>query len=174
MAKHIPNILTLFRFVLVPVIAFFLFEENYITAIILIAISCFTDILDGYIARKFNFISDFGKLMDPVADKITQIVLLAVLVVQGIIHVWLLLVIVIKDFVMITGGFFFYAKDLVVSSNYLGKAATVCLYFAILLSMVTKQFSLNDFWNLYAYYLAIIVALIAFINYFKCYFKKMF
>ena len=79
MFKHLPNILTIIRFLLIPVIVLFALNNNYIAAIVVLTISGITDILDGYIARRFNLISDFGKLMDPFADKATQLTILVVL-----------------------------------------------------------------------------------------------
>ena len=65
MFKHVPNILTIIRFLLIPVIVLFALNNNYIAAIVVLTISGITDILDGYIARRFNLISDFGKLSIP-------------------------------------------------------------------------------------------------------------
>ena len=87
MFKHVPNILTIIRFLLIPIIIIFAIQDNYIATIIVLTISGLTDILDGFIARKFNFISDFGKLMDPLADKATQVALLVTLTIQKIIPV---------------------------------------------------------------------------------------
>lgn len=63
--KHIPNILTILRFVLIPIILNFLAQDNYIMAFVFLTLSGLTDVLDGYIARKYNFITNFGKLIDP-------------------------------------------------------------------------------------------------------------
>ena len=76
MKKYIPNILTVSRFVFIPFIVTALLYENYILAVILLTLSGLTDILDGVIARKFNLISNFGKLIDPLADKTTQVSIL--------------------------------------------------------------------------------------------------
>ena len=67
--KHVPNILTIIRFLFIPSIIVALAYDNYILALILFTLSSLTDVLDGKIARKYNAISDFGKLMDPLADK---------------------------------------------------------------------------------------------------------
>ena len=174
MLRHLPNILTISRFFMIPVIAWFLLKEVYIVAIAVILLSCFTDILDGYIARKFDVISDFGKLMDPLADKITQIALIATLTIKGIIGVWFLIILAIKDLIMIAGGSFLYAKDMVVSSNHLGKASTVLIYIALLSSMLIGQFNLNPTIDDYLYYIAIIITLLAFINYIRLYSRKYF
>ena len=79
MKKNIPNILTLSRFVLIPFIIVSLVCNKYLIAFILLTISGLTDVLDGFIARKFNFITDFGKLIDPLADKATQLSILITL-----------------------------------------------------------------------------------------------
>ena len=98
MFKHVPNILTILRFFLIPFIVVELVQENYILAFVFLTLSGLTDVLDGYIARKFNFISDFGKLIDPLADKTTQIAVLATLTIMGIIPVWILVVVLLKEF----------------------------------------------------------------------------
>ena len=75
--KNIPNILTILRFILIPIILYFIFTGHYLLGFIFFTISGITDILDGAIARKFNLVPNFGKLMDPLADKLTQIWLLS-------------------------------------------------------------------------------------------------
>ena len=97
MFKHVPNILTIIRFFLVPIILLLLLNNNYILAFVFLTISGLTDILDGFIARKFNLITNFGKLMDPLADKFTQISILVVLAIQGIVPIWILIIVVIKE-----------------------------------------------------------------------------
>lgn len=102
MLKHVPNILTLVRFILIAPIVIAIANEEFILAVAILTISGITDVLDGWIARKFNFITDFGKLMDPFADKATQIAILVTLAVKGIIPFWILAVVVIKEFAMIS------------------------------------------------------------------------
>lgn len=70
----IPNLLSFFRMCLIPLIIWqYVYKDNHITALCLLALSGMTDIADGIIARKFNMVSDFGKAFDPIADKLTQI-----------------------------------------------------------------------------------------------------
>ena len=92
MLKHVPNILTLVRFILIAPIVIAIANEEFILAVVILTISGITDVLDGWIARKFNFITDFGKLMDPFADKATQIAILVTLAIKGIIPFWILAV----------------------------------------------------------------------------------
>lgn len=138
--KHVPNILTIIRFCLIPIIVIMLGNGNYLGAIITFSISGITDILDGAIARKYNFISDFGKLMDPLADKITQISMLFMLTVSRIIPLWIIVVVLIKEVLMVCGASFLYGKELVVSSKWYGKLSTVLFYIAIVISLLLKQF----------------------------------
>lgn len=138
--KYVPNILTIIRFCFVPIIITLLANGNYIGAIVTFSLSGLTDILDGTIARKYNFITDFGKLMDPLADKITQLSMLCMLTIKNIIPLWIIVVVAIKEFLMVCGASFLYGKEMVVSSRWYGKLATVLFYIAIVISLVLKQF----------------------------------
>ena len=174
MLKHIPNILTIIRFILIPVILYFIFVENYILAFVFFTLSGVTDILDGAIARKFNLISTFGKLMDPLADKLTQISVLATLVFKDIIPFWILVIVILKELIMIIGASFLYGKDVVVYSKWFGKLATVLFYLAIVLSLINKQFGFTGIWNsidLFIYCIALIATVFSLIMYIKYLYK---
>ena len=131
MLKYVPNALTVLRFLLIPIIVIACVQGQYILAIAVLSISGLTDILDGTIARKYNYITDFGKLMDPLADKATQISLLTTLFIKGAIPIWILAIVVLKEFCMVSGASFLYEKELVVSSKWYGKLATVLFYVTI-------------------------------------------
>ncbi len=170
MLKHVPNILTIIRFLLIPFIVICLFTEQYVLTFILVALSAFTDAADGFIARKFNLISNFGKLMDPLADKLTLISILTSLVLLKLLPFWILLVVVIKEFVLVAGASFLYGKNVVVYSRWYGKATTVLFYLAIAISILYKGFDLPDIWNnldLILYYIALAMTVIALVLYIK-------
>lgn len=170
--KHVPNILTIVRFILIPFIVYFAMKEQYIITLIILVTSGITDILDGIIARKYHFITDFGKLMDPLADKATQIAALVVLVLQNIIPFWILVVVIIKEFIMVAGASFLYGKETVVFSKWYGKLSTVLFYIAIFSSLLIKYFNFPfDFAN-YIYYLAVAVTIFSLIMYFKAFWVK--
>ena len=171
-AKHIPNILTLFRFVLIPFIIINLVNDNYIAAFIIFTVSGLTDILDGCIARKFNFVTNFGKLIDPLADKCTQILTLGTMAVKDIIPMWIIIVVVAKEVIMISGASFLYGKELVVSSRWYGKLATVLFYIAIVLSLFIKQFNIQFDFSIYIYYLALISTIFSLIMYIKAFYMQ--
>ncbi len=174
MLKHIPNILTIIRFILIPIILFFIFTGNYICAFIFFSLSGITDILDGGIARKYHLVSTFGKLMDPLADKLTQISVLASLVFKNIIPFWILIIVILKEFIMIIGASFLYGKDVVVYSKWFGKLATVLFYLAIVLSFINTQFQFTGFWahlDLGLYCIALTATVFSLVMYVKYLYK---
>ena len=145
MFKQIPNLLTIIRFFLIPSIIYFLIKDEYIYAFIILVISGLTDVLDGAIARKFNFITNFGKLVDPLADKVTQISILCTLVFKEIIPLWIVIVVLLKEAFMVCGASFLYGRDMVVSSKWYGKAATVLFYLAIAVSLIITSVNSSSF-----------------------------
>ncbi len=174
MLKHVPNILTILRFILIPVILFFIFTGNYLYAFIFFTLSGITDILDGSIARRYNLVSTFGKLMDPLADKLTQISVLATLVFKNIIPFWILIIVMLKELIMIIGASFLYGKDVVVYSKWYGKLATVLFYVAIVLSLINTQFEFTGFWahlDMGIYCIALVATIFSLLMYFKYLYK---
>ncbi|MEI3391241.1 MAG: CDP-diacylglycerol--glycerol-3-phosphate 3-phosphatidyltransferase [Clostridia bacterium] len=179
MFKHVPNILTIIRFLLIPFIIYFLAINQYIVGVILFIISGITDVVDGAIARKFNFITDFGKLMDPLADKLTQISVLATLMIKELIPVWILAIVIAKEAVMIAGASFLYGRDVVVSSKWFGKLATVLFFIAIVCSCFISYWNMSidvnnplpDFAQ-YIYYLALFSSIFSLVMYFLTFSKK--
>lgn len=141
MLKHVPNILSVCRILLIPVIVFSIVSGNYLMALIVFTISSLTDIVDGYIARNFDAVTNVGKLLDPLSDKLTQISLIASLVWADVISGWILIVLLIKEFIMIAGAAFLYGKSVVVYSKWYGKLATVLIYFSIVVSLLCRQFN---------------------------------
>ena len=184
MAKHIPNILTILRFILIPFIVVFIALNNYIAAFIVLTISGITDILDGFIARKFNFITNFGKLIDPLADKTTQISVLVTLALKDIIPFWILIIVFLKEFLMVAGASFLYGKELVVSSKWYGKLTTVLFYVAIVSSffICTWNAPLIDHpeysapmlphFDTYIYYLALVSTIFSLVMYFQAFYRQ--
>lgn len=133
--KHLPNILTICRFILIPFIIFGLLTGHFFLAFILFSISAITDIADGYIARKFNYITNFGKLADPLADKLTQLSILVTLSIYKIIPITIFIIFFIKDLILILASFILYKKNIIMYSKWYGKAATCLLYISIVLSL---------------------------------------
>lgn len=139
---NLPNLLTIIRFILIPVFGYYLYIQNYYIAVTLFVLGGITDVLDGYIARKYNMVTPWGKVADPVADKLMQITALVMLTLQSKIPSVILIVVVAKEAFMVAGGIFLYKKDnFVVSAHWYGKVATVLFYLAIITAMFNVAFS---------------------------------
>ena len=166
--ENIPNILTIIRFILVPFIYTLVINEHFLTALIIFTISALTDVLDGYIARKFNYITDIGKLIDPLADKLTQISLLLALSFLKILPWWIFAIVFVKElFLVISASVLYSKKDVVVYSKWYGKLATTLFYLAIVCSLLVNQFNITMAFrvDLYLYYLAILATIFSLIMY---------
>ena len=133
----IPNVLTMIRLLLVPVFVVVYFRtsaEPKYTALAIFAAASLTDMLDGYLARKLNQITDFGKLFDPLADKLMVLSALVCQAVTGVFPWAAVIVVACKELVMVLGGLFMLSRDVVVYSNIVGKAAQVCFILSLILS----------------------------------------
>jgi len=130
---NIPNILTILRIVLIPVFIALYYSGLTIPAFAVYVTACATDAVDGYLARRLNQVTSFGKLMDPLADKLMQLSMMLCLASTGDLPWWALCVLLAKEIVMVIGGtLLFKRRDVVVMSNWSGKLATVLLILAIL------------------------------------------
>lgn len=126
----IPNLLSVVRLLLIPLIVWlYCGKQEYYGAAAVIALSGITDIADGIIARKFHMVSDFGKILDPVADKLTQAALIACLISKYDWMLPLLILFAAKEITMgISGLVVIRKKDVVNSAQWFGKLTTVVLY----------------------------------------------
>lgn len=170
--RNIPNILTVSRFFFIPFIFGAILNQQWLTAAILLTISGLTDVLDGIIARKFNFVSNFGKLIDPLADKANQLFTLVALAYINIIPWWILIVVFSKELLMVAGAAFLFGKKLVVSSRWFGKLSTVLFYLAIVSSLAIHFFNINFQFDIYIYYVALICTILSLIMYGREFFLK--
>ena len=126
----IPNVLSFVRLALIPLMMWlYLAKEDYRLTLIVLIISGVTDLVDGFIARRFNMVSDFGKIIDPIADKLTQISMLFCLVFRYTYIIMPLSVLVLKElFAGITGLITVKKTGNVMSSDWHGKVTTALLY----------------------------------------------
>lgn len=126
----IPNLLSVVRLLLIPLIIWlYCGKQNYGASVAVIVLSGLTDVADGIIARRFNMVSDFGKILDPVADKLTQAALIICLTSK---YKWMLVLITefaMKEIAMLVFGYVtIQKKDSVNSAQWHGKLSTVLLY----------------------------------------------
>lgn len=132
----IPNILSYVRILLIPfIVYFYLVKSDYTIAAVIAAISGFTDLLDGQIARRFNMITDFGKFIDPVADKLTQCTLILCLL-SRYNSMWFLVVIFfVKEISMGLAGLFSVCKNhkKLDGAKWFGKVSTVIQFISMII-----------------------------------------
>ena len=151
----IPNLLSVIRVLLIPVFAYLFYNDEKIMAVVVLAISGLTDTLDGQIARKFNQISALGKVIDPVADKLTQITIAVMLFIDfknatdPLINAfgWVFLVFLIKEAVMIIGGLVMLLFNIRPgAAEFWGKAATLIFYvgMVVIIAVGPEVGALND------------------------------
>ncbi len=131
----IPNLLSLFRLILIPVIVWlYWFRKNYFPAGVLLIVSGLTDLADGYIARRFHAVSNVGKILDPIADKLTQAAMLFCLVTRFPLMAAPFGFLVIKEIFIGTTGLLMIRKTgKVVGADFHGKVATTLLYAMMIL-----------------------------------------
>ena len=130
---NIPNALTILRIALIPVFVGCFFSGHTTAALCAYITAGLTDALDGYLARKLNQITSFGKLMDPLADKLMQVSMLLCLCSEGYVPWCALFILLGKEIILVTGGAVLLKKrHVVVKSNWSGKTATVLLIAAII------------------------------------------
>ena len=127
----IPNWLCFLRIALIPVFATLFIKGSYIPAFILMIVAALTDLLDGKIARKFNMVSNLGKILDPIADKLSQIAIVVILIVKywdGYLK-YILFLFIVKELLMVIGGALLMAKGMrPVAAEMWGKVATTVFY----------------------------------------------
>lgn len=143
---NIPNILTLIRLALVPLFGYLMLTQQYKLAVLVFLLGGATDILDGYIARKYDMITPWGKVADPLADKLMQLTAIIVLTFQDKIPLIFLIIVMAKEIFLVIGGIFLYKKDnYVVSANWYGKVGTVIFYLAIVMIIFELPFGKEAF-----------------------------
>jgi len=131
---NLPNILTLLRILLVPVLVVALLDgtsNGYLLAAIVFALASATDAVDGYLARRSNSITTFGKLMDPIADKLLIIAALVALVSQDRLPGWVAMVIIARELTVTVTRMQATQHGVVIAANWWGKAKTIVQVAAI-------------------------------------------
>ena len=144
-AMTIPNLLSVIRIILIPVFLVLFLKGSYLAAVIGLGISGLTDLFDGKIARAFNQVSNLGKLLDPIADKLTQITLAIAYffyfhasddaLLRG--ASWLFWAFVLKELLMLIGGVLLLTHDITPQAAIMyGKVATVAYYVVMILLLL--------------------------------------
>lgn len=169
MKMNLPNKLTMFRVVLIPFFVVFLLYpmvdySNYIAAFIFIVASL-TDLADGKIARKYNLVTNFGKFMDPLADKLLVCSAMICLIETGQLAAWIVIVIISREFII--SGFRLVASDngVVIAASYWGKFKTTFQMLMIIVLILDIDMAFFDILGVLLTYVALILTIISLIDY---------
>lgn len=139
---NLPNKLTLVRMFLVPaVVAFILYDfasHRWLIAGLLFGAAAITDAIDGHIARSRGLVTDFGKLMDPVADKMLVIATLVAFIAKGLCSPWIAIIVLLREFLVTSIRMVSSAKGIVIPANWWGKAKTITQMVAIVIVFVVQ------------------------------------
>ena len=169
MKMNTANKLTLLRVFLIPVflvVYYWGFAGSRYIALGIYAVACLTDLLDGYIARRFNQITRLGRFLDPLADKLMVCTALLGQGLSGVFPWPAILIVMTKEVVMIIGGIYMLQNGIVVYSNILGKAAQFSFIAALILSFWHKEFVAASLpLDRIILWIAVALALVALVDY---------
>lgn len=160
---NLPNVLTMIRMALIGVFIWQFVVGHMYWAMAVFVLAGITDFLDGYFARKNQQVTNFGKLMDPLADKLMLITALTCLTVAGLVPIWVVVVVFVKELLMIIGGYMLLKRGVVVQSMFVGKAATVLFIVAVVATFLHEYLAP---WHLVLQYYAVGLSVFAMLWYF--------
>lgn len=167
---NLPNKLTTFCVILIPFFVFFMLAPNmtginhYIAAAIFIVASL-TDLLDGKIARKYNLVTNFGKFMDPLADKLLVCSAMICLIQTGQLAAWIVVIIIAREFII--SGFRLIASDngVVIAASYWGKFKTTFQMLMVIVLILNVQMPFFQILGKILTYAALILTVVSLIDY---------
>ena len=166
---NLPNKITLFRVFMIPIFVVFMLipaipGSRYIAAAIFI-IAALSDLLDGYLARKHNLVTNFGKFMDPLADKLLVSSALICLVELGLLPAWIVIIIIAREFII--SGFRLIASDngIVIAASWWGKVKTAVQMIMSVMLIINLDITFINILEQAAIYLAAALTVISLIDY---------
>lgn len=178
MQKYVPNILSVIRLCMVPLFIFVFFlnyPNNIWYAVLIFFLAGATDVLDGWLARRNGWVSNVGKILDPLADKMMQCAALFCLYSKDIIPLWLFIAYASKELMILFGAVFvFRKKSVVVKSSFWGKFA-VCVFYASIAALVSLQNASDEvriMWTGMICAAMLCFAIVALIQYFREYIRS--
>ena len=167
---NLPNKLTILRVIMIPFFVFFLLSgvggsASKWIALVIFAAASITDTLDGYIARRDNLITDFGKFMDPLADKLLVCSAMICLVEMGRIPAWIVIVIISREFII--SGFRLIASDngRVIAASYWGKFKTASQMVTVILLVLNIQNTVFTVLGTVFIYISLVLTVVSLIDY---------
>lgn len=132
---NLPNIITMSRVIAIPFFMYFLYTQNFLIATLIFIFASLSDFLDGYLARKMNLVTNFGKFMDPTADKLLVYSALLIFIQLGLMNSVLVTIIISRDFIINTMRSIAVEKNIVVPAMWSGKVKTTVQMLGIIFIM---------------------------------------
>ena len=166
---NLPNKITVFRVVMIPLFVVFMLVPGIpygeYLALLVYTIACTSDAFDGYLARKYNMITDFGKFMDPLADKLLVCSALICFVEKGSMPAWIVLVIIAREFII--SGFRLVASNrgIVIAASMWGKSKTVVQMIACFVLIVNFDNKYVNIAEQVLIYLSLVLTVISLVDY---------
>ena len=169
MPMNLPNKLTIVRIIMIPFFVFFLLTDfvagsKWIATVLFCAASI-TDFLDGHIARKYNLVTDFGKFMDPLADKLLVCAAMICLIETGQLAAWIVIVIISREFII--SGFRLVAADngVVIAASYWGKFKTTFQMLMVIVLILNFDNCYFQLLGTVLTYIALVLTVVSLIDY---------
>ena len=167
---NLPNKLTVLRVIMVPFFVFFMLTDvggaaNKWIALAIFVIASLTDMLDGKIARKYNLVTNFGKFMDPLADKLLVCSAMICLIEKGQLAAWIVVIIIAREFII--SGFRLIASDngVVIAASYWGKFKTTFQMLMVIVLILNVQMPFFQILGKILTYAALILTVVSLIDY---------
>ena len=163
----IPNLLSVIRIALIPVFAVLFYNDQKVIAVVILALSGLSDLFDGKIARKFNQVSELGKILDPVADKVLQLSAVVCFTLNGFLS-WIVVVLLgLKELTLLIGGGIISKKQRnMVYSNAFGKIASFITSLSLCMLFFINGFLAPFKTAVYIFlYLSVILSIVAMVQY---------
>lgn len=174
---NFPNRITMFRISIIPVLFFLLLspgETGSLVIATLFVIAALTDLLDGYLARKYEIVTVMGKFLDPIADKLIVNTAMILMIPIGRISAWIVAVIIIRDFIVDGIRAIASTEGVVIQASNLGKQKTLCQIFAVTALMIHYPFFGADAHAVgtVILYLALVLSVYSGVHYFMEFYRE--
>jgi cardiolipin synthase len=165
---NVPNALTMLRMALIPVFVWLIAQNRMMAALAVFLGASFTDVLDGWIARHYNLVTDFGKIMDPLADKLMVLAAMISLALKGIAPWAAIALLLLKEGLMMLGGALLLKRKVVVYALPIGKIAQLVTVLGLALCFFHEAFTKWGYpLHLYVLWLGVALSVAAFFYYLR-------
>lgn len=163
--RHIPNMISTVRIGLIVLFAVYFRNHEYIKSLIVYGVAFLSDLLDGFLARRFNWVTSIGKLLDPLADKLMLITVLICFSLEGFIPAWVLFLVASKELLMCVFSAFLFKSGVVVEADIFGKLSTGAWAIAVVLVFLSRFITELHLASTIAIMCAVAISMLALFNY---------